>query len=315
MLSWEISMKLATPIVIIITALSTISFQAATKTDCLKLTYLGTSGWEITDGNLVILLDPYYSRVRNADSSPNSKIDNRPVIGEHDFIIPDAKAIDEHAPKKVDYILVSHTHWDHALDAPYIASKTAAEIIGSESTANLSLISGIKEDKIIPIKGGEDYDFKTFSVRVIPSLHSPLNNRHLLDTRVLQKNAQLPLRKSDYVEGGTYCFLIRICGHEILAINSPNYIERELQGLQPDILIFTPGTGGPIFNYTERLLKLLGEPKMAFFTHWDNFGLPYGVPQDEKIDALMKYGEKLKKIYPKSTFRTLKHFESFTILP
>jgi hypothetical protein len=66
----------------------------------------------------------------------------------------------------------------------YVAAKTSAQIIGSESTANLALISGIKEDKIIPVKGGEDYDFETFSVRVIPSLHTPLNNRHLLDTRM-----------------------------------------------------------------------------------------------------------------------------------
>jgi L-ascorbate metabolism protein UlaG (beta-lactamase superfamily) len=221
--------------------------------------------------------------------------------------------IDEYAPKHVGYILVSHTHWDHALDVPYIAAKTSAEIIGSESTANLALASGVKEDKMIPIKGGEDYDFQNFSVRVIPSLHTPLNNRHLLDTRVLPRNAKVPLRRGDYVEGGTYSFLIRIGGHQILTMSSVNYIERELEGLRPDVLLLVPGSGVSIYRYVERLMSTLGEPPMIFFTHWDKFGLPYGTPQDERISGGKNYGERLAKVYPKSIFRTLTHFELFTI--
>jgi len=204
---------------------------------------------------------------------------------------------------------------DHALDIPYIARKTGAQIIGSESTANLALISGIREDKIIPVKGGEDYDFREFSVRVIPSLHSPLNNKHLLDTRVLPKDAKLPLRRIDYVEGGTYCFLMRIRGCRILALSSPNYIERELEGLRPDILLMVPGGEEQIYRYIERLMQALGEPRTVLFTHWDKFGLPYGAPQDERFNALVSYGEKLKKTFAKSTFKVLTHFEAFTIQP
>jgi L-ascorbate metabolism protein UlaG (beta-lactamase superfamily) len=278
-----------------------------------KLTHIGTAGWEIADGKSVILLDPYYTRLKLDDGSPAAKNDKRPLYGDQDFVTPDARVIEEHAPKHVDYILVSHTHWDHALDVPYIAARTSAQIIGGESTANLALISGIKEDKIIPVKGGEDYDFDSFSVRVIPSLHTPLNNRHLLDTRVLSKSAKVPLRRGDYVEGGTYSFLIRIGGYQILTMSSVNYIERELEGLRPDILFMVPGSGVPIYRYVERLMSALGEPHMVFFTHWDKFGLPYGAPQDERITGVKNYGERLAKAYRNSTFRTLKHFESFTI--
>jgi L-ascorbate metabolism protein UlaG (beta-lactamase superfamily) len=281
------------------------------KTASVKLTYLGTAGWEITDGKLVVLLDPYYTRLRNSNSAAHN--DSRPLYGEDDFIDSDHKVIDQHVPGQVNYILVSHTHWDHALDVPYIAAKTGAQIIGSESTANLAIISGIKEDKIIPVRGGEDYDFKTFSVRVIPSLHTPLNNRHLLDMRVLPRDAKMPLRRSDYVEGGTFSFLVRIGGHQILTMSSFNYIEREFDGLRPDILLMTPGGDGPIYRYVDRLMQALGEPRIVLFTHWDKFGLPYGDPQDEGIKALTSYGEKLKKVYPKSTFRVLKHFETLRL--
>jgi L-ascorbate metabolism protein UlaG (beta-lactamase superfamily) len=307
-------MKLESAAVAIAIMLTMQFSWASTEAGSTKLIYLGTAGWEITDGKTVILLDPYYSRLKIPDNSPASKNDPRPIYGEDDFITADAKAIDEHAPKKADYILVSHTHWDHALDVPAIAIKTDATIIGSESTANLALISVIKKEKFIPIKGGEDYDFGSFSIRIIPSLHSPLNNRHLLDARVLPKDAKLPLRMNDYVEGGTYSFLIRIGGHQILAMSSANYIERELVGLRPDIVIMPPGNE-LIYQYAERLMKALGEPRIVLFTHWDKFGLPYGAPQDERINALMHYGEKLRTTYPKSSFRVLKHFESFELHP
>jgi len=288
-------------------------FDPKQQGSSVKLSYLGTAGWEITDGKTVILLDTYYTRLKLADNSPASRKDKRPLYGDQDFVAPDAKVIDAHAPKHVDYILVSHTHWDHALDVPYIAGRTSAEIIGSESTANLALASGVKEDKIIPVKGGEDYDFQTFSVRVIPSLHIPLNNRHWLDMRVLPRNAKVPLRRGDYVEGGTYSFLIRIGGHQILTMSSVNYIERELEGLRPDVLLLVPGTGVPIYRYVERLMSALGDPPMVFFTHWDKFVLPYGAPQDERISGVKNYGERLANAYHKSIFRTLTHFESFTI--
>jgi hypothetical protein len=41
--------------------------------------------------------------------------------------------------------------------------------------------------------------------------------------------------------------------------------------------------------------------------------LPCGDPQDEDIKALTSYGEKPKKVYPKSIFRVLKHFEAFSL--
>jgi len=63
----------------------------------------------------------------------------------------------------------------------------------------------------------------------------------------------------------------------------------------------------------ERLIQALREPRIVFSAHWDTFRLPYGDPQDEAIKALRSFGEKLKKVYPKSTFRVLKHFETLRL--
>jgi len=48
------------------------------------------------------------------------------------------------------------------MDVPYIALKTGATVIGTESTANLMAAYGVPEEQIITMKGGEDYDFGTF---------------------------------------------------------------------------------------------------------------------------------------------------------
>src|SRR5579864_1709018 len=141
------------------------------------LTYLGTAGWQINDDKTVILLDPYISRI-NGPAPPSGGSgrtvvnDNRPLYSWSDKATADETAIDSHIPR-ADYVLVTHTHYDHILDVPHIALKTGATVIGTESTANVLRAYGVPEQQIITVRGGEDYQFPAFSLKVIPSIHSP----------------------------------------------------------------------------------------------------------------------------------------------
>src|SRR6202166_5395845 len=90
-----------------------------------RLSYLGTAGWEITDGKTVILVDPYLSRLKLP--TPNDAVladDSRPLFGWDSVGVSDEAVIDAHI-KKADFILITHTHLDNALDSPYIARKPA----------------------------------------------------------------------------------------------------------------------------------------------------------------------------------------------
>jgi L-ascorbate metabolism protein UlaG (beta-lactamase superfamily) len=138
------------------------------------LSYLGTAGWEITDGKIVILVDPYLSRLKRP--TPNDAVlsdDPRPLFGLDSIGISDEAVIDAHI-KKADFVLITHTHSDHALDLPYIARKTGAMVIGMESTINLARASGVPGNQLLSVKGGADLEFGVSSVRVIPSLHGIL---------------------------------------------------------------------------------------------------------------------------------------------
>ena len=94
--------------------------------------YLGTAGWEITDGRSVVLIDPYLSRLRRV--TPNDTpdpADTRPLFDNTAVAQSDATTIDRYI-ERADFILITHTHYDHVLDAPYIARRTGATILGTE---------------------------------------------------------------------------------------------------------------------------------------------------------------------------------------
>jgi L-ascorbate metabolism protein UlaG (beta-lactamase superfamily) len=100
-----------------------------------EITYLGNAGWQITDGKKVILVDPWISEFHNG-GNPTQITTDDPVA------TPDTALIDAHV-HKADYILITHGHEDHMLDAPYIAKKTGAAIICTESTANIARANGV----------------------------------------------------------------------------------------------------------------------------------------------------------------------------
>ena len=121
-----------------------------------QLKYLGTAGWEITDGRTVVLIDPYLSRLRRV--TPNDTVDpadNRPLFDNAAIAQSDTATIDAHI-RRADFVFITHTHYDHALDAPYIASKTGATIIGTESTYHFARAQGVPADKLMVVRGGED---------------------------------------------------------------------------------------------------------------------------------------------------------------
>lgn len=280
------------------------------------LTYLGTAGWQISDGTTVILVDPYLSRLQllpdRSTLGQAASADRRPVPP-GTVLVPDTAAIDAHVGR-ADLILIHHSHFDHILDAPYIARKTKAIVIGHESATNVMRASGIPQSQLVTVRGGEDYVFGNVSVRVLPSIHSPLFQKHYYDGRTIPATISPPFKLGDLAEGGSLAFLIRIGGHRILTFGSMNYIEREIQGLRPDVVLAGAGESRvENYDYAGRLMRALGNPNIVLPTHWDNYFVPFDAPQDESLARLRAFVDEIHAASPRTRVIIPKYFEPISL--
>ncbi len=280
----------------------------------LQMTYLGGSGWMISDGAVVVLLDPYISRLKYGGSGDPA--DPRPSYARSDVAHSDSALIDSIVPR-ADFILVHHGHVDHLFDVPYLAAKTGAKVIATETTIMILRAYGVPEDQLYAVRGGEDYQFDNFSVRVVPSIHSALGEKHYHDTRRYDRTTTLvaPLRLDQFIEGGSLMFLARFDHHEVLTMGSMNFVERELEGIHPDILL--AGINGSrlgLYNYDERLLRVTGMPPIVLPTHWDDFHLPYGWSQEADITRnLVPFAKTVAEISPRTRVIMPVHLKPITI--
>lgn len=280
----------------------------------LQLKYFGTAGWEISDGSITVLIDPYITRMKLGTGPGVSAEDTRKTILRSDIFVSDTVLIDS-LITKADYILVHHSHFDHLADVPYIAKKTGAKVIGTETTRNILRGYGIPEEQLYPVKGGEDYQFENFSVQVIPSIHSALNDKHYIDSRTYTETPKTPLKISEFVEGGSLMFLARFAKHNILTMASMNFVERELVGQTPDILLAGVNRSQlGLYKYNERLLAVTNYPKIIIPTHWDNFRLPYGFSQQSGVEQkLIPFQEDIKRLSPNTKVIIPEHLGTIAI--
>ena len=134
-------------------------FKALDPPPGLKIRWLGTAGFEISDDETTILIDPFVSR---------------PTVAKAVFkeLPIDTSAVDRYVLgpiersgglKKIKAILISHTHYDHVQDAPYVLAKfqhTADRplIVGDRNLVDVLKKYCGKERRIPWLKGIDPLD-------------------------------------------------------------------------------------------------------------------------------------------------------------
>lgn len=74
--------------------------------------------------------------------------------------------------KKLDALLVAHSHHDHAMDAGVVAMKTGAVVVGTRSVSKIAIGSGLPAERIKVVQGGEVIEAGNFRIHVVVSPHS-----------------------------------------------------------------------------------------------------------------------------------------------
>jgi L-ascorbate metabolism protein UlaG (beta-lactamase superfamily) len=272
--------------------------------------WFGTNGWEITFGNRTILIDPWFGRFDSGFFSGK--------FNANTAITTDESLINKQITK-ADQILIGHGHWDHLADLPYIAKKTGAMVIGSETHGNVLRAAGVAEKQIVQVKGGELMQFDGYTIEVFPGLHSlgPIK-KYAVPGHLVSVPSAPPTKVGDMPEGDTLIYMITVGGkYSIFSMSSANYIERAITGLKPDVALMASIFYTQIHDFTPRLMKALGYPKLILPTHWDNFEKPFSEPPQDlrsifgdpgNLDVWVK---EVSRSSPKSKVVVLKFFESF----
>ena len=176
----------------------------------------------------------------------------------------DRKLFAKYLPE-CNYLLFTHAHYDHLLDAAEIMRQTGAVAYGSDNTCQLLAASGAPISHTAKISVGDRLSLGSFHVEVIHGQHSSIPFGRLFNGPV-RAPAKPPLFAWDYRMDVCLGYCITVEGTRILvcaaapqpaelwflvAQEPKSYYRALLQGVQPQVLI-------PI--------------------HWDNFTRPLTKP-------------------------------------
>jgi L-ascorbate metabolism protein UlaG (beta-lactamase superfamily) len=231
----------------------------------LEIEWLGVSGYRLTHEGRTIFIDPYLSRVPFGD------------IIRRRTTLPDPATVDRFlkAPGEVVGVLVGHTHFDHAVDAPEIVRRYGCDAYGSASLVNLMALHGLTE-RAVEVEPYRTYELGPFEVSFTPSVHSKL----LLGLAV-PFDGELTCEHLDSLSPGAYrCgqvwgISISVAGIRLYHQGSANLIDDAIREREVDV--FLAGVAGRNFtdDYWKRILPRL-DPKIVVPTHYDNFFRPLG---------------------------------------
>lgn len=260
---------------------------------CLR--WLGTAGWRIDVGGRTVLFDPYLTRFRTGlfDGAFDPATP----------LVTDPGVVREHigAP---ELVLVSHSHWDHLSDVPYIATSTGARVVGTETTYHLLTAWGVDPGQISVVKGGEVLDFDGITVEVAASLHSRNAKRSYFAPGTLNAPpGRAPSTIADLVEGDTLAFHVTAqdSGLSAFLTGGSDVAERAVQGLRPDLAMVAVPSSSATSRYVPRLMGALGNPGVVVPVHWDNFERPLSEPPSrDPSTTLDAFTAEVRRVSPGS---------------
>lgn len=260
--------------------------QAGLEPGPLRARFMGVSTILLEDGKTAIMVDGFFSRP-SFERVAFHRID--PDRGRI------TAALERAGVRCLAALLVAQAHHDHALDAAVVAYETGAELIGSESTANIGLGGVPRPEQITPVAGGEERDFGRFHVRVIRSPHSPGIIPFLLRGRIPTPLTP-PRHTLGYRDRLNFSFLVTHGDRRILIHPSANFPAEGMGSIRADVVFLSIGDLGSrsrrfIESYWRAIVQETGA-RLIIPIHWDNFFRPL----DEPLVPMGGFGRAMTEI-------------------
>lgn len=263
----------------------------------LQISWWGVSAILISDGVSKIFVDPFFTR-------PEGLL---PMLGNR-LIPPDPQAIQSGlaaaGAEQLSAVLVSHSHFDHAMDAGIVANMTGAVLMGSESTLNIGRGAGVAPLALKLAEPGVAQEFGSFRITFIPSRHAGATGGR--PTGDISEPLIPPARYMDYRLGSAWSILIEHPAGRILHHASAGWHEGVLDRFEADTVLLGVSLVDDMESYLQQVVDAVGA-KRVIPVHWDDFTRPLSEnirPMPKVVDLSAVFTE-LPQRRPDLELRTL----------
>jgi L-ascorbate metabolism protein UlaG (beta-lactamase superfamily) len=265
----------------------------------LHLIYCGTNTLVVKKGQSTLFIDPHFTRPSLWSLFGKIQPD------------PEKIKIGINGPRigRLDGVLLTHAHYDHALDASEVVRQSGGIIYGSRSAVNLAKGAGLGEDQYQTVNPGEFINVGTFSVNFHPGRHIklPTSLRWFLpEAGEITQPLSPPAWFWQYQCGEVYAIQV----DHLLVFGSAGFTPGAYAGLDiKTVILAIGGLETKTRAYLEELYQetvLSTGAQQVLLSHWDNFfryphhGInPLGLA-DRTVDRLkglgLQYGQSVRTL-------------------
>jgi L-ascorbate metabolism protein UlaG (beta-lactamase superfamily) len=249
----------------------------------MDMQWLGTAGFAIRTGETTILIDPFLSR--NEDSSPRFDLNTDDLTG-------------------IDYLFLSHGHFDHAFDAGYIAKKTHAKVFCSEKVAQRLSKEGVAQKSVTVLRSGNYFSSDDLTMNPLSSEHVRFDMGSVMGA--LARMGPSVLRQLwvlRYPQGEVFTFRFLIEDKSIQFYGSAGASEGELRRIahlgKTDILLVPLQGNSSINDMALEYVRII-KPKIVVPHHYDDF-----YPPISKAQNITKFLSGVREVSPRTEVVTL----------
>ncbi len=250
--------------------------RAPLAPDQVALQWLGTAGFVLRTPHHTLVIDPYLTRASAG----------RLAFGR---LVPATEVIDRAVPP-ADLVVVGHSHFDHALDAPHIAARDDALLLGTETTCLLAR-------RLAPaarcrnVARRPRYSQKDLRMLFVPSQHveAPLIGVPIPGTLARAPQSDQAPHAIEMPMGGALITVVRTGGLTLVHISSSALpaSPTALPAAVPegaDVVLASSAAYTHFPDYVSRLVNEL-RPRLVIPHHFESFITPLAPDLDDSARA------------------------------
>lgn len=236
--------------------------SGATPRSGVRVTYLGTNGYQFESSGHALLVDPYFTRINLSQIAIGTSVQ------------PDSQRIEDamkHLVPKADAIVITHGHVDHLLDVPILMRRTRARLVASRTAVQLAQRAGTLPSLCDVVSAGSVRRIGPWKIQALAATHDRLFC--CVPFAGEPRGTEPPRRAADWVCGEPLAYLIET-GKQRIYVDSGGTPVQLPPSEHVDLAILgmaLPDSRARLPAALERL-----QPRYILPSHQDNFFRPLG---------------------------------------